>query len=128
MLNLATNAVKFTPPGGTIHLTARREGPLVRIEVADSGIGISPADQERIFDRFFRATQDGKKPPSGTGLGLFIVKTIIETHGGTIEFESEPDVGTRIACLLPAARTTETRPPGPAGPNDEIDTPRGVRP
>jgi two-component system, OmpR family, phosphate regulon sensor histidine kinase PhoR len=104
VLNLATNAVKFTPPGGTVDIALRREGALVRVEVTDTGIGVAAADQEHIFERFYRATQDGKKPPSGTGLGLYIVQTVIETHGGSVEFESEPGIGTRVACLLPAAR------------------------
>jgi signal transduction histidine kinase len=106
VLNVATNAVKFTPPGGTVRVAVRYDGPMIRVEVADTGIGISEADQEHIFDRFYRATQDGKKPPSGTGLGLFIVKTVIEAHGGSVELDSEPGGGTRVVCLLPAARIT----------------------
>ncbi len=119
LLNLATNAVKFTPPGGTVDIALRREGHLVRIEVTDTGIGVTPADQEHVFERFFRATHDGKKPPSGTGLGLYIVQTVVETHGGSVEFESEPGVGTRIACLLPAARISESPEPPPTAPKLE---------
>jgi signal transduction histidine kinase len=102
--NLVGNAIKFTPTGGNVSVRLSREGDLVRLEVEDSGIGIAPEDQRRLFERFFRAanTRDGYVP--GTGLGLYIARAIVEAHGGRIAVESSPGVGTCFRVELPLTR------------------------
>jgi two-component system, NtrC family, sensor histidine kinase KinB len=98
--NLLTNAVTYTPTGGTVTLTAAADGDRVRLTVADTGVGI-PADQlPRVFERFFRVPEADH--PSGTGLGLAIVKEIVAAHGGEIACRSEVGVGTAFTVTLPA--------------------------
>lgn len=101
--NLVSNALKFTPAGGHVRLTARRSGHEVRIQVADTGMGIPEADQGRLFTRFYRASnaQAGEVP--GTGLGLVIVQTIAESHGGRVELSSTVGEGTTVTLILPVA-------------------------
>jgi signal transduction histidine kinase len=98
--NLFSNAVKFTPPGGTIRVGAGTQGQSVRLWIADSGPGISAKELPHVFDRFWQARRTARL---GTGLGLFIVKGIIEAHGGTISIESEVGAGTTIFLTLPIA-------------------------
>jgi signal transduction histidine kinase len=81
--NLVGNAIKFTPAGGTVAVRLSRDGDLVRLEVEDSGIGVAPDDQRRLFDRFFRAANARHGEASGTGLGLYIARAIVEAHGGS---------------------------------------------
>jgi signal transduction histidine kinase len=100
LLILADNAVKYTPPGGRVRLAARRANGQLRLEVADSGIGIAADEQERIFERFYRA--DPARPPGGAGLGLAIARWIAEEHGGSIAVESVPGQGSVFAVELPA--------------------------
>ena len=100
LFNLVSNAIKFTPPDGSIRLEARRENGDVVLAVGDTGIGIPTADQERVFEKFERGDSQGRQ--SGAGLGLSLVKSLVELHGGTIEIESVPGSGTTISCLLPA--------------------------
>jgi signal transduction histidine kinase len=102
MLNLLSNAVKFTPKGGKVTVDARREGPDVVISVADTGIGIPPQDLDRLFTRFFRASNATKRAIPGTGLGLTIVRGIVELHGGSLQVDSTVDVGTTFTIRLPA--------------------------
>jgi two-component system phosphate regulon sensor histidine kinase PhoR len=99
--NLLDNAVKYSKPGGTVFLRAEPAGGSVRISVADQGIGISPNDLPRIFERFYRADKSRSGEQSGTGLGLSIVKHIAQLHGGSVEAESELGKGTTISVLLP---------------------------
>lgn len=101
MINLLTNAIKFTPDGGRVAITGRRAGDSVAIEVSDTGIGIPLEDQTKIFDRFFRSASIAELAVSGTGLGLWITKTIIEQHAGEIAVSSQPGEGTRITVTLP---------------------------
>jgi signal transduction histidine kinase len=113
VFNLVSNAIKFTPAGGRITLSAERAGDEVVISVADTGIGIPARDQDRVFGRFERAHPDQRGP--GAGLGLSLVKSFVELHGGRVRMESRPDEGTRIDCVLPvAAPEEETR--GPEAP------------
>lgn len=100
-LNLLHNAIKFTPPGGRITITARPEGDSVAISVSDTGVGIAPDDLPRIFERFYKA--DKARTGSGTGLGLAIVKHIVEAHGGTVRVESALGKGTTFTVTLSAA-------------------------
>jgi two-component system phosphate regulon sensor histidine kinase PhoR len=91
--NLIDNAVKYTQRGGTVTVQTRIEGEHVRIEVADTGIGISPEHLPRIFERFYRVDKERSREAGGTGLGLAIVKHIIEAHGGKVEVRSEVGKG-----------------------------------
>jgi len=101
LFNLVSNAVKFTPPGGRITLSARRAGDRVRLSVTDTGIGIPEAEQDRVLGRFERAHPELRQ--SGVGLGLALVKSFVELHGGTLELDSRPGAGTTVSCLLPVA-------------------------
>jgi signal transduction histidine kinase len=98
--NLIDNAVKYSPSGEEVDVTAARENGAVRITVRDRGPGI-PSDQQRvIFEKFGRADMGGSSKP-GTGLGLFIARSIVEAHGGSLEVESQPDEGTAFTVVLP---------------------------
>jgi len=99
LFNLISNAVKFTPPGGAIRLEAARQKDALLLTVADTGVGIPPADQARVFEKFERGVRQ-----SGAGLGLSLVKSLIELHGGTVVIESASGQGTRITCRLPVAQ------------------------
>jgi signal transduction histidine kinase/CHASE3 domain sensor protein len=102
LMNLLTNAVKFTPPEGTVMVTARREGDEVVLSVADTGMGIPAAEQPGLFARFFRASNAIHQAIPGTGLGLAIVATIVDNHGGSISVRSTENVGTTFTVRLPA--------------------------
>ncbi len=112
ILNLIRNAIAFTPAGGTITLAAARNGKTVRLSVADTGPGIAPADRERIFQPFERAgsaptgtsAAGSRTGTRGAGLGLTLVKTIAELHGGTVELDSAEERGTTVTLVLPAIR------------------------
>ena len=99
--NLVSNAFKFTPPGGTITLRSGAEGENIRIEVEDSGTGIPEEQLGRIFERFYQVEGGSKRPHKGTGLGLTLVKEIVEAHRGTVSVQSEPDVGTTFTIRIP---------------------------
>lgn len=101
VLNLLTNAVKFTPPGRTVHLGARVDGDEVVLTCADEGIGIPLTEQEHLFDRFFRASNATARAIPGTGLGLVIVQGIVQQHGGSIALESAEGEGTTMTVRLP---------------------------
>lgn len=96
--NLITNAVKFSRPGGTVKISALEEGDKVRISVKDEGLGIPSEEKEKLFEKFSNL----RKPGSGTGLGLYIVKTLTEALDGTVEVESEVGQGSIFTLLLPA--------------------------
>jgi signal transduction histidine kinase len=102
--NLVTNAIKFTPPGGRVDVRAFMRASDAVIEVTDTGIGIPPAEQDRVFERFFRARGAGAEAIQGTGLGLAIAKAVVEAHGGTIAVESTEGRGTTFRAELPLAR------------------------
>jgi two-component system OmpR family sensor kinase len=99
--NLIDNAIKFTENGG-IDVTVRRKGPSAGIEVADSGIGIEPEIQQRLFDRFFRGDASHTRAIEGTGLGLAIVRSIARVHGGRVEARPNPQGGSIFTVTLPA--------------------------
>lgn len=98
LLNLLDNALESTPPEGKVEVRAGLDGERVKIEVEDTGHGIAPEDLDNIFTPFF-TTKKGK----GTGLGLALVQTIIEAHGGEVIITSQPDQGVKATCWLPAA-------------------------
>jgi two-component system phosphate regulon sensor histidine kinase PhoR len=99
IVNLLNNAIKFTPEGGKVILGAEVQDQMVRFSVADSGIGIDPADLPRIFERFFKA--DRARSGHGTGLGLAIARHLVEAHGGRIWAESEPGKGSTFFFTIP---------------------------
>jgi two-component system phosphate regulon sensor histidine kinase PhoR len=101
MINLLTNAVKFTPAGGRVTVgTGARDGSAV-ITVSDTGIGIPQRDQEKLFTRFFRAANAIGREIPGSGLGLAIVATIVTSHGGSIAVRSREGTGTTFTIELP---------------------------
>jgi signal transduction histidine kinase len=102
MDNLISNAIKFTPTGRVLVQLSSDSGEAV-IDVVDTGIGIPPDEQARLFERFFRATAASTNAIQGTGLGLSISKAIADAHGGTIELESSGSEGTTFRLTLPLA-------------------------
>jgi len=103
LLNLVDNAIKYTPQGGQVHLSMTRSDGWVRIDVADTGIGIPPEDLPHIFERFYRVDKARSRKHGGTGLGLSIARWIAEAHGGRIEVESELGRGSTFTVWLPEA-------------------------
>lgn len=101
MQNLLENAIKYTPTGGTVAIAVRNKGTRVEVAVKDSGIGIPNEHQKSIFQRFFRAPNAVLTETVGSGLGLYIVKNIIDHHKGTISFTSEAGKGTIFTITLP---------------------------
>jgi histidine kinase len=101
--NLLTNALRYTPAGGTIEMGVRANGNMVTVWVRDTGPGIPPEALPRIFDRFYRVDPSRSRISGGTGLGLAIAKHFVEAHGGTIRAESESGKGTCIQFTLPLA-------------------------
>jgi PAS domain S-box-containing protein len=108
--NLISNAIKFTPAGGTVEVAAGGSPDAIWLEVRDTGIGIDPDDQERLFNKFFRTRAATKASIQGTGLGLAISKAIIQAHGGSIQVESVEGEGTTFRVELPVG----LRAPSPA--------------
>jgi len=102
MDNLISNAIKFTP-AGRVRVQLSSDADEAVIDVADTGIGIPPDEQERLFERFFRATAANTNAIQGTGLGLSIAKAIADAHAGTIELESSGSGGTTFRLTLPLA-------------------------
>jgi signal transduction histidine kinase len=113
--NLISNALKFTPPQGRVTVRVGQIGESVLFEVADTGIGIDAADQERLFERFFRTQAASENAIPGTGLGLSISQAIAEAHGGQISVRSEVGVGTTFRVDLPL-RLTDAEPVAAATP------------
>jgi signal transduction histidine kinase len=117
LINLIENGIKYTEEGGSIHISLQKENPpgvrnqsdrlekererFVKIIVADTGIGISKEDQEKIFSRFFRVDKARSREQGGSGLGLSICKWIVEAHQGEIEVESEVGKGSSFIVTLP---------------------------
>jgi signal transduction histidine kinase len=115
LLNLLGNAVKFTPEGGKVEVSAQPASLLpapdsqraVRVSVRDSGIGVPPEHQKRVFDPFFQVDNSSTREYGGTGLGLSIVKRLVEAHGGAVWVDSEAGKGSAFSFTIPLA-------PGPA--------------
>jgi PAS domain S-box-containing protein len=101
LLNLVTNAIKFTPAEGRVSVRAERTGDVIQFVVADNGIGIPEHEQQHLFTRFFRSSVATENAIPGTGLGLVIVKHIVEGHGGTITVDSAIGEGTTVTVSLP---------------------------
>ena len=99
--NLLSNAVKFTPDGGRVDVSAEQANGAVQVTVRDTGIGIAPEDQQRIFEEFSQVGRDPERSREGTGLGLTLSKRYVELHGGKIWVESAPGQGSAFSFTLP---------------------------
>ncbi|MBM3978869.1 MAG: HAMP domain-containing histidine kinase [Planctomycetes bacterium] len=110
LMNLLHNAVEYNKPGGTIDLTLARDGPCAVFEVRDTGIGMTDAVKEKIFERFYRADASRHSTGVHAGLGLAIVKEYVARLGGTITVESEPGVGTTFRVALPLGAPADVPP------------------
>jgi signal transduction histidine kinase len=112
--NLVENAIKYTRPGGTVAISAEEdpERENIGISVEDTGVGIAPEDQVRIFEQMFQASNDSRESRRGLGLGLYICRELVTQMGGRIRVDSEPGRGSRFTFTLPllsAASVQETR-------------------
>jgi PAS domain S-box-containing protein len=117
LMNLLGNAIKFTPEGGEIQLTAQDLGEEIRVEVRDSGPGIPTEEQQAIFEAFYRLRQS-EKGTEGTGLGLAITRRLVELHGGQLGLESEPGRGSCFYFTLPSVTTFVKGDPRDSGPGN----------
>ncbi|MDO5502317.1 MAG: ATP-binding protein [Actinomycetia bacterium] len=108
--NIVSNGIKFTPAGGSVTVRAWQEGGAVHIECQDTGIGVPTQDQPKLFQRFFRAENAQSEQIQGTGLGLVIVQSIAEAHGGRVELDSEEGTGTTIRIVFPQEGTAAPTP------------------
>jgi signal transduction histidine kinase len=100
-LNLLSNALKFTPPGGKVQVNGTQRQDAIEISVSDTGIGIAKEQYEAVFDKFYQVGSTTKGVREGTGLGLSITKALVEEHGGRISLESEPGKGSRFTFTIP---------------------------
>ena len=111
LLNLTSNAIKFTQPGGTVTVFARRAtGGGMDVGVIDTGVGIDPADVDRVFEAFGQGQHDIAIREKGTGLGLSIVRGLVEAHGGKVKLDSVLGKGTTVTCVFPRERLTAPQP------------------
>jgi signal transduction histidine kinase len=102
--NVLGNSFAYTGEGGRVLLQAAGDDEAATITISDNGLGIAPADQDRVFDRFYRTTGGAGGRDEALGLGLPLAKQFVEAHGGTIELESEPGAGTAVTIRLPRRR------------------------
>lgn len=102
-INIIGNALKFTPAGGKITVRSQKREGMVQIDIADTGCGIPPEAREKIFEEFYRVENSINEQVRGTGLGLALVKRIIEAHGGKIWVESQVNAGSTFSFTLPQA-------------------------
>jgi signal transduction histidine kinase len=105
LVNLVSNALKFTPKGGRVRLGAAREDALVRVSVADTGVGIPAEDLHDIFDKYAQARSRATRSEKGTGLGLYITRQLVELHGGKISVRSEVGKGSTFSFTIPVAES-----------------------
>uniref|UniRef100_UPI00403EC1BB sensor histidine kinase n=1 Tax=Paenibacillus sp. FSL W8-0194 TaxID=2921711 RepID=UPI00403EC1BB len=113
-VNLLHNAIKFTPEGGSIHVTLETDGREAVVSVEDTGIGISAEDQAHIFERFFKADKSRTRSGGGSGLGLSIIQKIVQMHGGSVSVASTLGDGTRMTVRLPVAAARAGQKQAPA--------------
>ena len=100
IFNLCDNAIKYNNPGGRVQVSVAEDNGTVRLSVTDTGIGIAPEHQDKVFERFYRVDKSHSKQSGGTGLGLSIVKHAVQYHHGKITVESELNKGTVITVLF----------------------------
>ena len=101
--NLISNAINYSPNGGDVTVHVGMNGSLLEVRVSDQGVGIEPEEVPKIFDKFYRVKSPQTRQIIGTGLGLPIVKSVVEAHRGAIEVESQVGVGSTFKVLLPVA-------------------------
>jgi cell cycle sensor histidine kinase DivJ len=101
LINLISNAVKFTPRGGRVTVSARCDGPKLAVTVEDTGVGIGESDLPRLGEAFFQGRASYDRRHDGTGLGLSIVKGLVHLHGGEVDIKSRLGEGTRVTVRLP---------------------------
>jgi signal transduction histidine kinase len=118
LTNLLSNALKYTPSGGRITITARQDAGGVRVAVQDTGIGLTPDEQAQLFTPFFRAQHETTPRVGGTGLGLAITRALVELHGGAITVTSVPGQGSTFSVMLPTPQAPEDTAGGPAAGSD----------
>jgi heavy metal sensor kinase len=106
LMNLLNNAVKYTPEGGEVRVSLESQNGRATITVADTGVGLTPEEAERVFDRFYRADKARSRAEGGTGLGLPIARWVAEAHRGSITLHSEPGHGSSFTVTLPPAEPT----------------------
>ncbi len=125
VLNLVDNAVKFTPAGGEVHVSLTTDGDTAQLHVTDTGMGIPPAEQGQVFQRFFRSALAAERAIQGTGLGLSIVRAIAEAHGGEVTLDSAPGKGTTFRLVVPRSSTPDLARSSRLVvlPEDEVDAP-----
>ena len=113
LFNLVDNAVRFTPSGGAVTVSAHRHNGSVEICVSDTGVGIPPEHLPRLFERFYRVDSARAREDGGTGIGLAIARSVVEAHGGHLKAESEMGKGSSFTFDLPvaAAATNDRRDP-----------------
>ncbi len=99
--NLVDNAIKYTPEGGSVTVTTGRDGMYATVSVHDTGIGLSAEDRDRVFEEFYRVRSEKTHGITGTGLGLSLVKRLVEQHQGSISVDSEPGKGSTFTVRLP---------------------------
>src|SRR5947207_122456 len=121
LLNLQFNALKFTPAGGRVELRGARQGEELVLEVVDTGMGISAANLPHVFDRFWQADTSSRRKYQGVGIGLSLVKELVEVQGGTVAVESKESVGTTFTVQLPYLEPNST--PAEAEPAPETAAP-----
>jgi len=102
-MNIVSNSIKYTPDGGRICLSARRQGSVVEVTVVDNGIGIPEKDLPHLFERFYRVDKARSRQSGGTGLGLSIAREILNMHHGSIRIDSVFGQGTQVYITLPGA-------------------------
>ena len=118
LINLISNAIKYSPGGGEVSIAAAHSGDLVTVSVSDQGLGVSREDQKRLFTKFYRVDTAMTREIGGTGLGLSICKTIIELLGGEIGCKSKPGQGSTFWFSLPVASSELVRTPSLEGPDE----------
>jgi signal transduction histidine kinase len=104
--NLLSNAARYTPPGGRVEVAVRRETDQAVVEIADTGVGISEDDLNRVFERFWRADEARTRATGGLGIGLAVVREIVDRHGGTVGASRRETGGSIFTIRLPLAATT----------------------
>lgn len=106
MVNILGNACKYSPSGSSIKVVVKKEDQFVRIDVVDTGFGISATDQVNLFTQFYRTNNPSAQRVSGTGLGLYVTKQLVEAHGGKIWVESEEGIGSTFSITLPISKNS----------------------
>jgi signal transduction histidine kinase len=107
LVNLVSNAVKFTRKGGRVDIHGAREGHMMRVSVSDTGVGVPPEDLPRLFDKYEQASTRAPRSERGTGLGLYITRQLVELHGGEITVESEVGKGSTFSFTIPVAEDND---------------------